>query len=103
MLFDSAMTCRLTDEAILINGKKLDNVKNYNYLGISLDSKLTFDSFINITKKGANKFVMLSLSKVIPKINKDVALLSYKQMILSYMDYMDFLIDGAAKSKSGKL
>ena len=101
MLFDSAMTCRLTDEAIFINGKKLDNVKNYNYLGISLDSKLNFDSFINITKKGANKFVMLS--KVIPQINKDVALLSYKQMILSYMDYMDFLIDGAAKSKSGKL
>ena len=28
MLFDSARKCRLTDEAILINGKK-DNVKNY--------------------------------------------------------------------------
>ena len=67
-----------------------------------MDSKLNLDSFINnITKKVANKFVMLS--KVIQTINKDVALLIYKQMILPYMDYMDFLIDGAAKSKSCKL
>ena len=87
MLFYSAGKCRLTDEAILINGEKLDNVKNYNYLGISLDSQLNLDSFINnITKKVANKIVMIS--KVIQKINKDVALLIYKQMILPYMDYL---------------
>ena len=74
-----------------LNGQPLDQVDSYNYLGVSIDSKLEFDQFLR-EKYGKVHCRVNQLSKMRKYIDCNTALLIYKQMILSLSYYADFMI-----------
>ena len=64
---------------------------SYNYLGVSIDDKLTFEKFLK-EKYGKVHSRVYQLSKIRKYIDAQTACLIYKQMILPQSDYADFMI-----------
>ena len=74
-----------------LNGQLLDQIRSYNYLGVSIDDKLEFDRFLR-EKYGKVHCRVHQLSKTRKYIDSNTALLIYRQMILSLNDYADFMV-----------
>ena len=69
-----------------VNGVKLEFVKSFSYLGITIDTKLQFNEHIkNATRNAGHKVYMLS--RIRHCINKKTALAIFKSMILPYLEY----------------
>ena len=67
-----------------VNGVKLEFVKSFSYLGITIDTKLQFNEHIkNATRNAGHKVYMLS--RIRHCINKKTALAIFKSMILPYL------------------
>ena len=80
----------------------LDNVSSYHYLGVDLDSGLTYDKMLNITYNKANRKLYM-LKRIRPYINCSTANLVYKTYVLPMMDYADFLIESGRKENTDRL
>ena len=81
------------EEPLFKLGKtNLDRVTDYKYLGLLIDSKLTFQThrtnLINIVN-----YRLTFFKKIRQYINIEAALLIYKGTILPLMEYADFVID----------
>ena len=75
-------------------GVQIQKVSTFKYLGFTLDSTLSFKMQVSDTiSKIMHKKIMLS--KIMPFLNNDVALLIYKSMILPYFDYCDVIYNCA--------
>ena len=85
---------------IELNGKNIENVHSYNYLGVIVDDKLLFDEFID-AKCNKTNLKIYQMDRMC--IDSSIALTIYKQMILPQFDYADFMIISACKSKFDKL
>ena len=84
-------------QEMFIGGKKIKNVSTYKYLGFTLDSALTHQAHItDVLCKVMHKKVLLT--RIMPFINKSVALLIYKTMILPYVDYCDIIYHSACSN-----
>ena len=80
----------------------IGNVETYEYLGFSLDRKLTMTPFLDkIIKKVSYKLYTLNIMR--RYITERTALLIYKVMIMPHYDYVDFVIDSAMKEKTDRL
>ena len=83
---------KINDVTLTLGDTKLDNVKEYKYLGVTIDSKLTFqtyrDSVINRVNLKVNYF-----KKIRTFMTLDSALLLYKGTILPILEYADFVYD----------
>ena len=79
---------------ILINKVKLQTVPSFKYLGVLLDSTLTFNLHINSLIRTVSHKVSL-LTKVKKYLSDGAALQIYKSMILPYIDYADVVFDKA--------
>ena len=77
------------------------NVDKYNYLGVIVDNKFLFDHFIDAKYNKAN-LRFLQLRKLQKAITCEIAITIYKQMILPLLDYADFIVESARKSKVEK-
>ena len=75
----------------MLNGKLLDQVSSYNYLGVSIDENLTFENFLK-EKYGKVYSRVYQLSKMRKYIGSNTACLIYKEMILSLSDYADAMV-----------
>ena len=85
-----------------INGEQLQMVPTYKYLGITLDSVLSFNSHVkNVISMVLYKLNLLS--KVRKYLTDTVALKIYKSMILPYFDYGDVIYGSASKEGLDKL
>ena len=80
------------DFRISIGETVLDEVTNYNYLGVHIDAKLRFNIFL---KEKCNKINLRlrQLGNLRKYITCDVANVIYKQTIIPLFDYADFLIE----------
>ena len=58
--------------------KGIENIHSYNYLGVVIDDKLSFDNFIDSKYKRVN-FRVHQLGKVRKYINNDIAITICKQ------------------------
>ena len=70
----------------------LDNVTSYNYLGVIIDNKLTFNDFLKDKCDKINNR-LYQLIKMRKSITSNIACIIYKQVIIPLLDYADFLID----------
>ena len=103
MLFGSRVRLERTRQPILyINNTSIDFVHQYKYLGVILDSNLTFNKHLNnIIKITAHKINLLS--KVRQYLTEFASITIYKTMILPYFDYGDILFINSSKKQLNKL
>ena len=87
---------------LCINGKILEFVKKYSYLGITLDSELNLESFFkSIISKINNK--IYNLRKIRKFITFNTAVQIYKQTMLPILDYGGFLLLSLSKERKDDL
>ena len=80
------------DITLTLGNNRLENVKEYKYLGVTIDAKLSFqtyrDSMINRVNLKISYF-----RKIRSYMTVDSALLLYKGTILPILEYADFVHD----------
>ena len=103
MLFSSRVRLKNTRcPNLYINNVCIDYVHQYKYLGVILDSHLTFNKHLNnIIKITAYKINLLS--KIKQYLTELACLTIYKSMILPYFDYGDILFMNSPKKLLDKL
>ena len=69
-----------------IGTKKIDNVSTYHYLGIDLDSTLSYDKMLDYMYNKAHKKLYI-LKRIHPFITNSVAALVYETHVLPMLDY----------------
>ena len=86
---------KLKDLGVILNleigGMPIQFVKQYNYLGIILDAEMSLIPLMKNIKKRVNNR-MFQLRKIRKYINKQAAIMIYKQTILPIFDYAGFLL-----------
>ena len=70
-------------------------VKNFSYLGVNLDNKLSFEKFINGTISRVNSR-LITLARIRKNVDAYTALLIYKQTIMPILDYMCILVNSSS-------
>ena len=78
---------------IELSGTKLQYVRQFNYLGVKLDSRLTFESHASECIRLVSHKIFL-LTKIRKYIDKRQALTIYKSKIMPYFDYGDIFLLG---------
>ena len=103
MLFGSRVRLKRTRQPKLyINNTLVDFVHQYKYLGVILDSHLTFNKHLNnIIKITAHKINLLS--KIRQYLTEFASITIYKTMILPYFDCGDILFINSSKKQLNKL
>ena len=97
-----SQTRKIHNHTLSIDGKKIDNVSTYKYLGITLDMNLNYNKHLeNVIKSISYKSLLLA--KIRKYITQDVAIRIYKTMILPVLEYGDVLYDGVNEKLIGKL
>ena len=87
---------------VKINGTKIKVVPTYKYLGVMLDSTLTYKAHIAyVSRIILHKIAVLSAVR--KYLTKDVAIKVYKSMVLPYFDYGDVIYHTAGKGDLEKL
>ena len=79
-----------------IDGMELERVTHYKYLGVLVDSQLTFQSHRDNLTNNVN-YKMTFFKKIRKYITTDAALLLYKGTILPILEYADFVFDYGIK------
>ena len=87
---------------ITISGQHLQQVPSYKYLGVTLDSVLTYSKHISTVLNTVSHKAYI-LSKIRHFITTYSALRIYKSMILPYFDYADIVFAKANQSDLEKL
>ena len=90
------------DINIEIGSEKLKVVPSYKYLGMILDSTLSYTNHISsIVKVISHKITLLA--KLRKYLTSEVAVLIYKSMLLPYFDYADVIFHKANVKDIGRL
>ena len=88
--------------SVVMDNDRLRPVPSFKYLGVLLDSTLTYNSHISsLIRTVIHKITLLS--KVKKYMTNNVALQIYKSMILPYLDYADVVFDKAFTKDLDKL
>ena len=82
--------------------KLQDKELGYNYLGLLVDNKLSFDEFVNAKYNKVN-FRIIQLIRLRKYITEEIAVTIYKQMIIPLLEYADFMVERPSKTKIDKL
>ena len=103
MTFGTRSKVKKSSNAIVkIDGEKLQLVPSFKYLGVVLDSALTFSNHIKtVLDTVAHKSYLLG--KIRKYITSDTALLIYKSMVLPYFDYADIIYANSYKKDLDKV
>ena len=97
-----SQTRKIPNHTLSINGRNIDKVSTYKYLGITLDMNLNYNKHLeNVIKSISYKSLLLA--KIRKYITQDVVIRIYKTMILPVLEYGDVLYDGANKKLIDKL
>ena len=94
---------RVNNETELkLNGHTINNVHQYEYLGMVLDDKLAMNNYLDVMWKKANAKVGI-LAKIRRFISEKTAIRIYKCMIRPHLDYIDFVIESGSADRINKL
>ena len=77
---------------VLLDGQKLEQVHDFNYLGVCIDEKLNFEKQRNNTRNNAN-FRVIQLAKIRKYLDVHGALKLFKSKIMPIFDYADIIWD----------
>ena len=81
---------------IVIDGKNLGRVSQYEYLGMITHEKLMMDAQIeSMYKKANNKLGMLS--RIRRFISTNIAVKIYKTIMRPHLEYVDFIVESGSK------
>ena len=86
----------------MLNGDKLIRVPYYKYLGVFLDTNLTFKKHIDVSKKLICHKLYL-LSKIRKYINEFTAISIFKSMVVPLIDYGNIVYSGTSYQNLDKL
>ena len=101
MVFGTRERVKRSKKACLyVNNDKLQMVPSFKYLGVLLDSTLTYNLHI---KSLIRSILHKVLAKVKTYLKDEVALQIYKSMILPFLDYADVVFDSAHSQDLDKL
>ena len=78
-------------EPLIVYGNNVCIVRQYNYLGVILDSEMTLRPFFNYVKKIVSNKIF-TLSKIRPYLTEHAAIMVYKHTILPYAEYAGFML-----------
>ena len=81
---------------MMLNGRELQQVDHYKYLGVILDKNMTFKLHIESILK-ILKYKIYVLAKLRPYLTVYASLSIYKTTILPYIDYGDIFYQAASK------
>ena len=79
-----------------IGGEFMSKVEEYRYLGITIDSKLNFQTHRNNMISNVN-YKIIFFKKIRPYITTEAAKIIYKGTILPLIEYADFVFDYGIK------
>ena len=82
---------------LFIGTDVLSYCDSYKYLGVTLDSEMTFSTLLAETKKSVKNW-LFNLRKLRHYITESTAVLIYKQTILPVFDYAGFVLISCNKS-----
>ena len=93
-----------TDHQVVLKTKHgpITCTGSYKYLGVWMDEKLNMTKHLNNGYKMAYQKIF-KLKKLRKQMSTQTALLVYKQTILPYFEYCDFLLDSCTKKELEKL
>ena len=77
-------------------------VPSFKYLGMTLDSTLTFNAHVKAVLRNVSYKISL-LAKMKTYLNNDIAIQIYKSMILPYLDYADVIFSRTNTANVDKL
>ena len=72
----------------------IEYVDTYNYLGVEIDTKMTFEDQLKKCLRQANRKLFM-LSKIAQYISSKTRALLYEQLVLLHLDYCDFVPRGS--------
>ena len=75
---------------------EIGKVTQYNYLGVIIDSGLSFGQYMDNILNRVNQKLFI-MSKVRPSITLETALLLYKQTIVPIMEYIGIVMDSSTR------
>ena len=91
------------DKNVIHKGSQhVSQVDNYVYLGVDVDSHLTFETFLKSILRKVN-YKLYLFSKIRFLLTFTAAVMVYKQMVLPFFDYLDILIDSGPKKYIDRL
>ena len=93
-VISSRKTKKLPDPSLVFNNASVTQSIYQKYLGIILDSKLTFENHLNMVTTKINETIGL-LSKLQKLLPRTALITIYKAFVRSYLDYGDILYDQA--------
>ena len=76
---------------LCVYGNNIDFVKQYNYLGVILDSEMNMRHFFNHVKKLVHS-ILFVFRKIRSFLSEHAAIMLYKHMILPFMEYAGFML-----------
>lgn len=79
-------TSRLSPSKIYLRGEELQNVSEFKYLGVVLDSTLSFKNHVKSVVKTVN-FNLLNFKQIRSSLSDSASLTFLHSMILSHIDY----------------
>ena len=88
------MIKRVESPLIYVKDEPIQKVKQFKYLGITLDEKLTFRPHVHESIRKASHR-LYQLCKIRRYVNTSSSVSIYKSMILPYMEYGDVFMSGA--------
>ena len=77
---------------VLLKGRVLHVVQNFNYLGVVIDSLLSFGAHGGKVN-ASGKVKLYNLRQHRKYVDMDLSILMYKQMMLPVFDYCDFILE----------
>ena len=87
------------NDTIYIAKTDIERVWSYPYLGIDLDTALSFDKHLGnvVSKCNQNLYVFKKIRRF---ISEDTAILIYKQTIRPLLEYCNFIFDSGKKKRN---
>ncbi len=90
---------KIEDISVKLGDSTVDSVTVFKYLGITLDSRLTFSQHVEvIRKKSIPK--MTTIARISQYVNEETIVYLYKSLILSQIKYGDIIYDGLSDKDS---
>ena len=77
---------KYTNNDLRISNDNIEHVNKFNFLGLHLNSKLNWDTHVNIIEKRISKAVSM-IKKIATYFPKTILLSIYNALILSHFNY----------------